>query len=356
VAVSHDVEARAAGSVVEHFGGWVGAGWVARAGGQDSGVAAEPCVSTAGTRRLLPDGTTSTGQDAWVVVMNPFASEAVVGLTLVTESRTVRKADTTLGPRRVTAFHLNDLAEGERTVATVVEASLGRVAAASLGFAEDGGVRAAVGMPGDQVTSVLPGALDAGGSLVPMLNPADRGTGYGVTAMTRRGTIPSEDVTGEPLGPLSIRTEELTLPVPSSVVVRAGSDVALAVARRTLGLRGDNGSTAGVAPEEAWVVATAMGERDDTSRVVLANPGPRSVTVRLVALGPEGRVGAPLEVLVPRGAAVEAPARLTEDTPFTSVVAVADGGTFVAASASYSPSATGYAVSLGVPIPPRWMP
>jgi hypothetical protein len=51
-------------SMVEYFGGWIAAGWLARAGGDESGMAAEACVPRAGRTWFLPDGTTEKGKDA----------------------------------------------------------------------------------------------------------------------------------------------------------------------------------------------------------------------------------------------------------------------------------------------------
>lgn len=351
--VAIPVEGKDAGTLVEYFGGWVGVGWVARAGGDESGVAAEPCAGTAGRTWLLPDGTTVDGEDAWVVVMNPFGSEAVVGLSLITETRTVQVGDVTIPPRRAEAFRLDNKAEGERTVAAVVDASLGRVAAASLGVSEAGGVRAAVGVTHAQPLAVLPGALDAGGSQIPVMNPAGRGSGFEAMVLTARGTEPAPDLDAEPLGPTSVRTEGVTLPVPSSVVVTATNEVGVAAARRSLGRRGDQGSTAGGVPGPAWLVATSQGEPDDTVRVVLANPAEEPATIRVTVLGTDGP-GESATVEVGASTAVEIPARLTESAPFASVLAVAQRGTFVAATASYSPSGRGYATALGVPIPQRF--
>src|SRR5919109_1726180 len=53
---------RAHTSMVEYFGGWVSAGWVAEAAGRESGIAAEPCVSSTSTSWVLPDGTTVRGE------------------------------------------------------------------------------------------------------------------------------------------------------------------------------------------------------------------------------------------------------------------------------------------------------
>ena len=75
--------------VVEWFGQWVGVGWLAHAGGGEGGVAAEPCAPTAQAHAgSFPDGTTETeGDHDYVVVMNPFAREAVLSLSLLSERR-----------------------------------------------------------------------------------------------------------------------------------------------------------------------------------------------------------------------------------------------------------------------------
>ena len=50
-----------------------------------------------------------------------------------------------LRPFRSVAFELNEVVLGERTVATLVEVSVGRVAAATLGVSGTGGIRSALG-------------------------------------------------------------------------------------------------------------------------------------------------------------------------------------------------------------------
>src|SRR5439155_1424710 len=128
---------------VQYFGGWVAAGWVAEAhgavpgtpgpnatptsagspGGEsggpagpvaEQGVAAEPCLPAAGRTWLLPDGTTVQGQEDYVIVMNPFATEAVFGLSFVAEGRTVEADDVELGGGTSLAVHVNRRILGDR--------------------------------------------------------------------------------------------------------------------------------------------------------------------------------------------------------------------------------------------------
>ena len=84
-------------SAVEWFGQWVAVGWLAHAGGGEGGVAAEPCAPAAGSTWLLPDGTSEAEEDDdFVVVMNPFARQAVFSLALLSERQEpVRHSDLT---------------------------------------------------------------------------------------------------------------------------------------------------------------------------------------------------------------------------------------------------------------------
>jgi Family of unknown function (DUF5719) len=356
VDVPVSAEERGQGTMVEYFGGWIAAGWVAEAAGDESGVAAEPCLSEAGRSWLLPDGTTEKGQDAYVVVMNPFASEAVFSVTLVTERRTVRAKEWSnfvLPPGRSTALHLNDNALGEQTVATELHVSIGRVAAASLGVAASGGIRSAVGVPRAARRVILPGAADAGPSDVPILNPASAATTYGVSVLGGTGPRQAQDLTGQQLGPGSDRTEHVTASG-AAVVVQASGDVA--AGRRSFGLQGDQGSTAGVtAPAGAWVVSSPGASGADQVRLYLTNPGRRNVRVELFTLTPDGTGPGPIQTV---DVAAGTTAQLVTDAvaPPSSVIALSAGGTFVPVEASYSRHGAGYAVAVGVPIPSRWMP
>jgi hypothetical protein len=350
---------REASSLVEYFGGWVAAGWVAVAGGDESGTAAEPCLAGAGRSWILPDGTTVQGQDAWVVVMNPFASEAVFSLTLVTERRTVRTkdwSDFVLKARRSVAFHLNSKALGERTVVADVQVSIGRVAASSLGIASAGGIRSAVGVPAATERVYLPGGGDSGHNEVAVVDPSGRGVHYEVNVLDPRGLAPAQGLGNEQLGPGADRTYDLTAGDPATIVV-SGTDGRIAAARRTLGTLGDQGSTGGVpGPAAAWVVSTTAATEADKVAVYLVNPGSAPVRVELWLLGGGGQVGPPITVEVPAGVMVTVPAEFNPDRPQGSVVAVAESGTFIPVEVSYSASGTGYAVAVGVPVPAPFTP
>jgi len=329
------------------------------AGGEESGTAAEPCLPQAGRSWLLPDGTTVQGQDAWVVVMNPFEAEAVFSLSLVTERRTVRTKDWTdypLKPRTSVAFHLNSKALGERTVVADIQVFTGRVAAASLGISGDGGIRSAVGVTGPSSHVYLPGGGDSGHNEIAVVDPSRAGVHYRVDVLDPRGLQPASGLGDEQLGAGVDRTYDLTAGDPATVLV-AATDGTVAAARRMLGTRGDQGSTDGVpGPAAAWVVTSAAVAADDKVAVYLANPGTRPAEVRVWLLTGGGIEGSPVSVEVPPGAVITVPAEFNPDRPQGSVVAVATSGTFIAVEASYSGTGTGYAVAVGVPIPARFVP
>ena len=154
VSVSVPAKGREASTYVEYFDGWIAASWVAQGGGGEIGVGAEPCAAATGATWFAPDGTTEQGEDAYLVVMNPFAVDAVFDVVLYTPKRApIRSSaltDHVLRPGKSVAFRLNAFAEGEAAVGAEVDVSLGRVAVSSLGITRDGGIRSVIGTHGDR--------------------------------------------------------------------------------------------------------------------------------------------------------------------------------------------------------------
>ncbi|MFL5798786.1 MAG: DUF5719 family protein [Actinomycetota bacterium] len=387
VAVDVASGSREAATEVEYFGGWVAAGWVTTAGAPtggptaspsmspspspspsrsagggggesgspsgtavEQGVAAESCANAAGRTWYLPDGTTTQGQEDYVVVMNPFGTEAVFRLRLVAEGREVDAGDLSLPAGSSMAVHVNHEALGEQTVAAVIQASIGRVAAASLGIVDEGGIRSAIGVQQTITDPVIPSAGDAGGTEIPFLNPAHHGISYGVDFLSHDGrhlALPK----GQRVGPDASRTETLTATGPGAVSLVPDQGAAVAAARRTLGLRGDQGATPALAPAPAWLLTSPAGSASDSVQIALANPGTRPVTVTLTVLGGQPSTSV---VTVPPDSSVAAPLGSTDAQ--ASVVATAPSGTFLAVETSTQRTGAGYAASAGVPIPPQWVP
>jgi len=347
-------------SMVEWFGQWVAVGWLAHAGGGEGGVAAEPCAPTAGGRWYVPDGTTDVDEDDdYVIVMNPFAREAVFSISLLSERKEpVRHGsltDVVLRPFRSAAFNLNDVVLGEPTVSALVDVSVGRVAAATLGVSGAGGIRAALGYLGQPAeTLTFPGGDDTGRTDLVVMSA-------GTTDEARvslGGDILGE---GEPqafaglvdasMPAASARTFTATTSGATSVRwTVTGEDVA--AVRRTFGVVSDQASVTGAQPASSWIVLPAVAGEPSNPGLVLANPGtePAVVTLSFLAPGPAEQVS----VTVPAGSTVAAPEGFLRAAPEAGVSATATSGTFIPATASYSLGQEGfatYAVALGIPIP-----
>lgn len=355
---------RASGSLVEFFDGWVAAGWVAHAGGADSGVAAEPCIDQAARRWYAPDGVTLQDHDTWIIAMNPFASTAVVSLSLYTGDGKVTTDDLTnvpIPPYRVRAFHVNRDAEGYPAVGTLVEVPGGRVAVASLGLSEDGGARSTVAQSEATGRAVLPLSSDQGRSDLLVMNTLER----------------DADLAGSLAGRDASEALELLLPAIAEAPPRASSSVdysltaegptavdltlpgGVAAARRAFGISSDEGSTISAnAAHQAWVLLPAIAGSPSKPGLVLTDLGddPVEVTLSFLSAGSEPPPE-PIVVSVPAGRSVNAPREFLDEKPRAAVLAVASAGTFVPAFASYSLGREGlatYAVSLGVPVPAAW--
>ena len=348
-------------SMVEWFGQWVAVGWLAHAGGGEGGVAAEPCAPAAGGPWYLPDGTTDVeGDDDYLIVMNPFAREAVFSISLLSERKEpVRHGsltDVVLRPFRSAAFNVHDVVLGEPTVSALVEVSVGRVAAATLGVSGAGGIRAALGYLGQPAdTLTFPGGDDAGRTDLVVMSAGTTDDGARVSL---EGDILGE---GEPqafagladasMPAASARTFTATTSGATSVRwTVAGEDVA--AVRRTFGVVSDQASVTGAQPASSWIVLPAVAGEPSNPGLVLANPGtePAVITLSFLVPGPAEQV----TVTVPAGSTVAAPEGFLQAAPEAGVSATATSGTFIPATASYSLGQEGfatYAVALGIPIP-----
>lgn len=353
-------DARSRASTVEWFDRWVAVGWLAHAGGGEGGVAAEPCADAAGTRWLLPDGTSETeDNDDYVVVMNPFARPAVVSMTLLSERdepvRHGRLTNVEIRPFRSRAFSLAEVVLGERTVATMIEVSVGRVVAGTLGVDTGGGIRSSIGyLDAPPQEATFPGAADAGRTDLVVMNVADDRIGVLAELLERGSQAPFPGV--EDLVPPASSGRTVPAPTEGATSVTFSAEApAVAAARRTLGRVSDQGSTGGAAPASAWVILPAVAGSPSHPAVALANPGLEPAEVTFTRLG----TGEETTLTIPPRRTSTMPKEFLEADPEAVVVAVAATGTFVPASTSYSLGREGfatYAVALGIPIPERWMP
>jgi Family of unknown function (DUF5719) len=348
----------AAASYIEYFGGWIAAGWVTHAGNQASGVAAEPCAPEPGTRWLAPDGTTEKGEDATLVIMNPFDVDAVVDVTVLSAQRApIRESSLTnlrVAPHRSRFVRLNGVSADEPVAAAQIDAHAGRVAVASLGVSDEGGIRGALAVGSASPRLFLPGTHDVGQSTLAVMVPGEAEARFGATLLSQEPPEPAGGLTATNQSGQSARAHPLITQGASLVdlEVLAGSPPLTAV-RRSEGQNGDPGATAGTAvTATAWVVLPTVAGTPNDPGMMLGNPGAEAIEVSLTSLGPDG-VTDRISVTVPADSAIGVPPAFIERDP-TAPVLARSTARFVAAGASSSLGREGtgsYAVAAGVPVP-----
>lgn len=353
---------REASTYVEYFGGWLAAGWVTQGGGGEIGVGAEPCAPSSARTWFAPDGTTEQGQDAYLIVMNPFAVDAVFNVVLLTPRRApIRNAkltDRVLQPGQSVAFRLNAFAEGDPAVGAEVDVSLGRVAVSSLGISRDGGIRSVIGSTGTTSQVDLPAGEGAGQSTLAVMVPGDASLRFGATLISGDASVPAGGLTGSDQNPTSADSYPITISGGASIDVLAEGSTAFAATQRSIGVGNDDAATGGTAsPASDWVVLPAIAGEPAHPGLVLVNPGNTAVTITLHALMPQGQVPPPdLTVALAAGSVVQAPSGFLAQVHQAAIEIHSVGGDVIAMAASTSLGVKGlstYALAMGVAIPPR---
>lgn len=361
--VAKEVKAADASSstFVEYFGGWLAAGWLTHGGEGAFGAAAEPCAPEASRTWFAADNTTQQGQVANLVIMNPFGADAVFDVILYTARgapiRNSRWSDLTLKPSHSLSLRLNEKAVGEEAVTAEVELSTGRVAVASVGINERGGVRSSLGVTGPGLTTYLPVGGGAGQAQLAITVPGARGATFGGTLFTKEGPKPLAGLVGASQEPQTAAVYPLVTGGPSVAAVLSQDETQIVAALRASGLGNDPGATGGASvPASAWVVTPTVAGEPSRPGLVLMNPGSDPVEVTLHLLPLKGAApAADVTLSIPAASAVGAPLAFLASAPTASVQVTAGQGGVIALGASSSLGAKGiadYALAMGVPIPP----
>ena len=312
-----------------------------------SGVSAEPCLDDAGSSFLLPDGATPRGEDAYVIVLNPFDANAVFTLTLQGSGDAVTTPEEVIRPHHATAVRLADTTLGAATLAVRADASVGRIAVSTMTISQAGGLRSSVGMqqvPDAEV--VLPSGQDEGTTDLVVWNPAGGDpVSLQATVLGKEGARTAAGAQNEEVADQMATTFNLSTLSPSAIVV---GPPGLVAARRTHGVEGDVGvTTGGPVRGGAWVVLPATTPDHAEARLMLANRGGSPIEVQVTPLTGGTAATEATTVTIPANGVVLGP-------PSPSEVAVlvepTDGGAVVPVFASYSGRGTGYAVTAGIPI------
>ena len=188
-----------------------------------------------------------------------------------------------------------------------------------------------------------------------LLVPGELGIRYDATQLsTDSAAQPAGDLTLVRQGGSSTVSAPVTTAGPSAVVVQVADALDVAMGLRESGAGDDAGATAGTtARATAWVVLPAAVGPAARSGLVIANDGSRSISVELRRLPADGsEAGEPVTVTVGPGATASPPRSWLNQDPTAAVLLTGDGD-FVAlgSGATGRTGASGYATSLGVPLP-----
>ncbi len=359
VRVETPARQRGAASYVEYFGGWVSAGWVARGASGEAGIGAEPCTPTAGRSWFSSGVSTGQGEHGYLVVMNPFASDAVVDVALFfapprNPGRDSELTDVTLDPGRSIAIKLNPYGEGEAAVGVEVEVSTGRVAAATTVVSEQG-IASVLASPETVRTAYLPTVQAAGQSVLSLSVPTDPGSDVNAVVLSEQETRPVPNLAAAALDPTSAAIFPVKVDGPTSVQVAVQEGQPIIAALRTQGLGRDDAATAGASETStAWVVPPTVAGEPANPGVLIVNPGDTevTVTVRLLPLG--GEAATETTLVVPAASVTTVADEFLQTQPDASVEVTSEGGAVVALGASTSLGVEGrsvFGLSAGVPIP-----
>jgi hypothetical protein len=346
-----------ASTEVEFFGGWVGASSVVRSMGDDPGIAAARCTAAAQPAWYVPDGTTGRGETSYVILMNPFATDAALEITIRTEERQLQPSSLTpyvIRPRSSVALPLNTFAlqsPRERTVATRVVTNLGRAVVGGVGISSQG-IRAEGGLPVLQTRWNF-AASAAQSWFVPVFHPGEHLATVSLLAQTASSQHVVPGLEEVDLDPTTVRTFDVTDLQNNGLAVQSTNRVPVAAAARLIG-PGDVATLNGSARAFArWLVLPPLPPEGGSAVLVVSNPRLIPATVGIRLIGDDGPVAAPglqsVRVGAGRAVVVPFPERLGE-SPVSAIVESRDGAVVVATTGS-SPDEAGYAATQGHPIP-----
>ena len=356
--VSRDVSDRARGAAteVQLFGGWAAVAWVVRAGGNEAGLGAEPCTSEPGAHWVVVDGVTTKQTHSYLVVMNPFASDAVIDVALFLAGRPpVRDSawtDLPVRAGRSVALDVGSRVLGESIVGADVTATRGRIAVGSLAVRGSGSVRSTLASSSYASSWILPVAGGAGGGFVSLLVPGDLGVRFGATLL-------QADEQEQTAGNLALVRQGGTSTViapfstvgPSAVIVTITGEGEVLADLRSVGRGPDDAATGGTAtPGPSWVVLPTAVGGSPAPTLVLVNPGDTPVTAIATRLDGGGDT---VSITVPQRGTAALPVRFLRSDATAGVLITGDGDLVALGAGTSGPGQTGwYALAMGVPVPP----
>jgi hypothetical protein len=358
--------ARDASTRVDLFGGWGAVGWSVWSGGTPSGLGAEPCTSQPGRSWAVVDAVTDRRTHPYLVVMNPFTSDAVIDVALFLSERPPVRSDawTDLPVDAGTSVALDLSAKrsgalGEPIVGAEVTATVGRVAASSLSVRQGGGIRSVLATPVLSDGWMLPTVGGSGTGTVSVLAPGEAPIRFDTATLSSDTEAnAAESPIESRQGGTSASSGDIGTFGPAAVSLSVHEGGPVAAGFRADGQRTDQGATAGApAPASAWVVLPTAWGIDPRPSLVLVNDGDREVSATLTLLrAGRGAAGGTahdsLHVSVPAGATLGVPGKFLRGDHGAAVLVDADGPVFaLGAGRAGTGDSARYATAMGVPIP-----
>lgn len=373
VEVGVGASTRASSTFVETFGGWVGAGWLIRGAGGEAGVGAEPCAPEARRDWVSAAATTGQGDDAFLVVMNPFDTDAVFDIVLFSATRApVRHADltdVTLKARRSIAIRLNQFAQGEDGLGLSIDVSSGRVGTSTLVVSDGRGIGSvlASGEPGERrvlltstgtgrsVLAVAVPSVADGQALGSAEVPGQLGSTFTATLRSQDPPQPAGGLAEQAQDPESASAYAISTTGASAIDLVVGQGAPIVSAVRTAGVGRDGGATAGsAAAATSWVVTPTVAGAPARPGLLVLNPGTSQATVTVMSISGQQGTRSETTLSVAPGSVGAVPRAFLEGVGAASLLVTSDGEPIVALGASTSLGNDGLSLlslSAGVPIP-----
>jgi len=374
VALEVDASRRSSSTFVEAFGGWVAAGWLIRGAEGELGIGAEPCSPDAGTDLVSAAATTGEGDQTYLVVMNPFASDAVFDVALFTADRApVRDSeltDVTLRPGASQAVRLNAFAQGEQGLGVTVDVSSGKLAASTLVVSDGRGIGSVLASSAPSDRRLMLTSTGSGRSVLAVAVPtvtdeagverpgdAAIGSTFAATLRSAGAPQPAGGLAEQTQAPESAAQYAVTTTGPSAVDVVVQDGAPIAAALRTTGVGKDGGATAGsVAPATSWVVPPTVAGAPGRPGLLVLNTGRSQATVDVRSIPREGDAPSDTTITVPPGSVAGVPREFLDTVGDAALLVTSVAEPVVVLGASTSLGNEGRAVfglAAGVPIPGR---
>lgn len=289
--------------LVEAFGGSNATGLMVASKGK--GAAASRCSAQPSSRWLFANGSTSRGENHYLLISNPFREEAVVRIRLMAGDKEVipaRLKDLVIRSFSQTSVYLSDYLQEEPNFGIEVTASRGRVVVARYSHVTTGSGRGISLDVGSQNVSsewiFAEGKVPADGEeSIVVVNPGTREALIGIVFMTAEERTAPPDLAEVPVpaGRQMVVKVSDHLPRGTSYGIQLTStnDVPVVAERETAGVLESNRSyelTFGVrAPAARWTVPVGSAAGGAAS-LSIVNTGQNRTTVKVSLLSEGGEV------------------------------------------------------------------